>query len=103
VTGKAPGTPLNRYLSELLDRLRPPEALIMATAVLESDYRDWLAMVAQPTLLLQSREDAVVPRGAAEYMQRRIAGSRLELLEASGHFPFFDVPQAVVDHIRGFA
>lgn len=103
VTGKAPGTPLNRYLAELLGRLRPPEALIMATAVLESDYRDWLPLVSQPTLLLQAREDAVVPRAAAEYLHRRIAGSRLELLEAQGHFPFFDVPREVVAHIRAFA
>lgn len=102
VTGKKAGQVIHDYLRQMLGRLSPQQALAVARTVLEADYRDWAFLVNQPTLILQAREDPIVPPGAAEFLHRQIRASRLEILEANGHFAFADVPDEVVRAIRTF-
>lgn len=101
-TGKPDGDALRVYLRHMLARLGPDQALAMARTVLETDIREWLPLVEQPTLILQTVDDPIVPKEAAEYLQRSIARSRLEVLAATGHFGFRDVPDTVAVAIRGF-
>lgn len=103
VTGKPKGDALQVYLAHMLARLEPDRALIMARSVLESDIRDWLPLVEQPTLILQTVDDPVVPQAAAEYLQRSIPRSQLKMLNAAGHFGFLDVPDETAAEIRAFA
>jgi sigma-B regulation protein RsbQ len=102
VTGKSEGDALYNYLTEMLKRLRPHDALAMATTVFESDYREWLFLVQQPTLILQAKSDPVVPPAAAEYLRANIRNSRLVTLDATGHFPFAAVPGELAAAVREF-
>lgn len=103
VTGKPKGDALQVYLTHMLARLEPGKALIMTRSVLETDIRDWLPLVEQPTLILQTAEDPVVPQTAAEYLHHSIPRSELKMLNATGHFGFLDVPEETAAEIRGFA
>lgn len=103
VTGRTPGDPLHDYLSLMIQGLDPEVASLLTRTVLESDHREWLPLVTQPTLLLHAREDPVVPDSAAEYVRRNIADCRLQRLAARGHFPTFDAPEELVTAIRAFA
>lgn len=103
VTRQTPGDPLHDYLSLMLQGLDPEVASVLTRTVLESDHREWLPLVTQPTLLLHAREDPVVPDSAAEYVRRNIADCRLQRLAARGHFPTFDAPEELVAAIRAFA
>lgn len=102
VTGKQEGDPLHSYLKSMLERIEPEVALAMAAAVFESDYREWLSLVPQPTLVLQAREDPVVPRSAADYLHQNIPNCLITVLNASGHFPFVDRPDETAAAIRSF-
>ena len=54
-----------------------------------------LATIDVPTLLLCGREDAWSPPSRHEFMQRRIAGSRLAVIEQCGHMSTMEQPAAV--------
>lgn len=52
-----------------------------------------LHRVTAPTLLVWGKQDALVPVEYADEFARRIAGSRVELLEDCGHVPQVDQPE----------
>ena len=54
-----------------------------------------LPQISCPTLLLCGREDSWSPPARHEEMQRAMAGSRLEIIELSGHMTALEQPQAV--------
>lgn len=58
-----------------------------ARAIFLSDYRDQLAGVEVPVLVLQSQQDPMVPMDVAHYLASRLANSTLVNLDASGHYP----------------
>jgi sigma-B regulation protein RsbQ len=55
-----------------------------------------------PTLVLQSAEDAIAPRAVGEYATAAIPGSRMVLLDATGHCPNLSAPDATADAIAAF-
>jgi pimeloyl-ACP methyl ester carboxylesterase len=61
-----------------------------------------LHRIAAPTLVVWGESDAVVPPGHAAEWQRRIAGSRLEIVTAAGHLPHQEQPEAVARLATGF-
>lgn len=70
--------------------------------VVGEDLRGILASVRVPTLIIWGDEDREVPRASMEVMARGIAGSRLEVLEGAGHFPFADRPDRFRQVVRDF-
>lgn len=94
-----------RYGIEFAAGLRgiPPEiALTVLYSILQSDHRDALRHVTQPTLLIQSREDHVVPLEVAQYLHAQIPGSQLEVIDASGHLPHVTAAPLVIDAMQRF-
>lgn len=77
-------------------------ALTVLCSIFQSDHRAEVARIAQPTLIVQSREDAAVPRDVAEFLRRTIPNSRLQVIDAVGHLPHVSAPAAVIQAIRGF-
>lgn len=77
-------------------------ALDFARAIFLSDHRAALAQVRTPTLVVQSREDPMVPEAVGEYLHAHIPGSRYVLLESTGHFPHVSSPGATVAAVRAF-
>lgn len=70
--------------------------------VVNEDLRGILASVRVPTLIIWGDEDQEVPFSSMEIMARGIAGSRLEVLEGAGHFPFVDRPDRFGKLVRDF-
>ena len=58
------------------------------------DLRAQLTALPMPVRLVHGRQDRIVPVGAGEYLHECLIGSRLAVLERSGHAPFLSQPQA---------
>ncbi len=56
------------------------------------DTRDRLSEIEIPTLIVGGLNDRIVPVEAAFSYHRRIAGSRLEIFERTGHMPQLERP-----------
>jgi pimeloyl-ACP methyl ester carboxylesterase len=54
------------------------------------DYRDVLATIDVPTLVLWGEHDQLLPVSGAPYMRDHIAGAQLEVFADSGHCPFLE-------------
>ena len=69
------------------------------------DGRADLAKIAVPTLVLCGRQDALTPLELHKEMAAGIAGSRLVVIEESGHLPTLERPaevnQAMREWLRG--
>jgi proline iminopeptidase len=58
------------------------------------DYRQRLAQVRAPTLVIAGRCDPQMPTACAEELARSIPSARLVVFERSGHYPFVEEPDA---------
>ena len=61
-----------------------------------------LPRITQPTLIVWGREDAITPLECGELYQKFISGSRLAVLDACGHCPQLEQPQAFANVVRSF-
>lgn len=73
-----------------------------ARATFMSDHRAQLAACALPTLVLQTRLDAVVPLTAARFLADHIPQAHLEILDARGHYPQLSAPETFLRAIQSF-
>ncbi|AKS34737.1 alpha/beta fold hydrolase [Mycolicibacterium goodii] len=55
-----------------------------------------------PVQLIWGESDSVIPVGHAEMAHAAMPGSRLEIFEGSGHFPFHDDPDRFVEVVERF-
>jgi pimeloyl-ACP methyl ester carboxylesterase len=55
-----------------------------------------------PTLIVWGKQDALVPSAYAEEFGRRIAGSRVEVLDECGHIPQVEQPEKTLALVRDF-
>jgi sigma-B regulation protein RsbQ len=76
--------------------------LTVLHSILQSDYREALTKLTTPTLIIQSQDDVFVPIQLAEFLHKKINGSQLESIHASGHFPHVSAPEAVTAAISRF-
>jgi sigma-B regulation protein RsbQ len=93
---------LGDELTNSFCRTDPEIAAQFARVTFLSDNRDDLAAVAVPTLVIQSREDAIAPQAVGEYVHHAIGGSAYVVLDATGHCPNLSAPEATVAAIRAF-
>ena len=61
-------------------------------AILDYDFRDRLADVSHPTLIVWGRNDRIVPVDGAHEYERLISRSQKEILEDTGHVPMIERP-----------
>ena len=64
------------------------------------DSRPFLPRIDCPTLVLCGRQDQLTPVALHEEMAAEVAGSRLVVIEESGHLPPLEQPQAVTALLR---
>lgn len=88
--------PTVREFAATLRAMRPDMALSLLLTILRSDFRNRLDEVKVPAVVLQARKDAAVTRDAANYLHDHLAGSVLEILDASGHLPHMSAPTTVI-------
>ncbi|MFI6172358.1 alpha/beta fold hydrolase [Nocardia sp. NPDC051052] len=94
---------LGAELTESFCRTDPAIARVFAQTTFLSDNRADLAHVTVPTLIIQSREDAIAPPEVGRFVHDQIAGSTLVTLDATGHCPQLSAPQATFRAIADFA
>ncbi len=78
---------LKQELEAAFCRNRPDIARHFAGVTFLGDNRDDLAGVTIPTLVVQTRHDAIAPVTAGQLVHDRIEGSRLVMIEGYGHCP----------------
>jgi sigma-B regulation protein RsbQ len=93
---------LGEELTESFCRTDPAIAAQFARVTFLSDNRADLARVRIPSLVLQCSDDAIAPEAVGRYVHEHLAGSRFELLDATGHCPNLSAPEQTVAAIRAF-
>lgn len=68
----------------------------------EHDVLDYLPTITCPTLILAGDEDLLTPLSCAHEVQRRIAGSRICMLERAGHAMFLEQPARFAQEAAAF-
>lgn len=100
------GTPdrpeLGDGLTKSFCRYDPSIARDFARVTFLSDNRDDLRELSCPALVLQSRADMIAPTDVGHFVHTAIRGSRLRLLNATGHVPILSAADEVVTEIRQF-
>lgn len=94
---------LGAELTESFCRTDPAIARVFAQTTFLSDNRADLAQVTTPTLIIQSREDAIAPPEVGRFVHDQIPGSTLVTLDSTGHCPQLSDPEATVRAIADFA
>jgi pimeloyl-ACP methyl ester carboxylesterase len=57
--------------------------------------RESLSRIDRPTLLIWGENDLIFPPSVGEGLQSAISGSRLQIIEKSGHIPMWETPDKV--------
>jgi len=93
---------LGEHFVHTLAAIRPDISLSVAKVIFESDIRNELPKLHKEVLLLQTKEDIIVPEEVSEYLNKHIEGSKLAYLEATGHFPHISAPNEVIKQLKAF-
>jgi sigma-B regulation protein RsbQ len=100
------GNPERPELSEELTnsfcRADPDIQKQFARVTFLSDNREDLPRVSVPSLILQCTVDVIAPPVVGAYVHRKVPGSHLALLDATGHCPNLSAPAEVVAAIKRF-
>lgn len=100
------GTPdkpeLSVELTNSFCRTDPDIAKHFARVTFLSDHRADLAACTVPTLVMQCSDDLIAPREVGEFIQHAIAGSKLVVIDNTGHCPHLSAPDASIAAMRAF-
>jgi pimeloyl-ACP methyl ester carboxylesterase len=70
--------------------------------VINEDLAEHLKKVTAPTLIVWGKNDKMTPVSDAYVMHEKIKGSKLEILEGTGHSPHLESPEVLADKIYNF-
>jgi sigma-B regulation protein RsbQ len=93
---------LGEELTASFCRMDPAIARQFARVTFLSDNRPDLAGVTVPTLVLQCTDDLIAPVEVGTYVRDAIPGSRLAMLDATGHCPQLSAPEETIRAISAF-
>ncbi len=93
---------LGKELTSSFCRTDPEVARRFARVTFLSDNRADLPGVTTPTLVVQTRQDAIAPPFVGEYVRDHIPGARYALLDAVGHCPHLSAPDLTRDALDRF-
>lgn len=95
----------SEYLREILNSRRKPEhASLMSglNILIETDLRDLLVEVANPTLVIHGCKDILVPVAAGIWISKQLPQSYLLRIEPAAHVPFVSHPVEFCLNLRRF-
>ncbi|MBM2575874.1 alpha/beta hydrolase [Jannaschia sp. Os4] len=78
----------------------PDIAKHFAEVTFLSDHRADVKAVRQPTLVLQCRDDILVPPPVRDWLSENMPRADMVMLDATGHCPHVSFPQATIAAIR---
>lgn len=98
-----PGKPeLAEELTNSFCHTDPEIAKHFARTTFLSDARHTLGDVTIPTLILQCSNDVIAPLEVGQYVHENIPGSKLVIMEATGHCPNLSAPEETIAAIKAF-
>jgi sigma-B regulation protein RsbQ len=89
-------------LAESFCRVDPLVARHFARVTFTSDNRADLARVRTRTLVIQSADDTIAPQLVGDYVHHHLHGSKLVVLNTSGHCPHLSAPEETSAAIKAF-
>ena len=93
---------LSAELTESFCRTDPGIAKQFARVTFLSDNREDLALLSNPTLILQCSEDVIAPQSVGEFVHRNLPRSRFHQLAATGHCPHLSSPDETIEAIKSY-
>jgi len=93
---------LGEELTNSFCRTDPEIAKAFARVTFTSDNRADLPKVSVPTLILQCKEDIIASTEVGEFVHDQIRGSKMVILDATGHCPNLSAPREVVAAMQAF-
>jgi sigma-B regulation protein RsbQ len=93
---------LGEELTNSFCRTDPEIAKAFARVTFTSDNRQDLPKVAARTLVVQTREDIIASERVGAYVNEQIPGSRMVIIDATGHCPNLSAPAEVIAAIESF-
>jgi sigma-B regulation protein RsbQ len=93
---------LSQELTQSFCRSNEEVARDFARITFLSDNRRDVGKVTIPVLILQCTEDVIAPLPVGNYLHEQIAGSRLQVLEATGHCPNLSAPEETIAAMKSF-
>jgi sigma-B regulation protein RsbQ len=93
---------LGEELTNSFCRTDPEIAKAFARVTFTSDNRADLPKVSVPTLILQCKEDIIASMAVGEFVHCQISGSKMVVLDATGHCPNLSAPKEVVSAMQAF-
>jgi len=80
----------------------PAVALMITANYAARDSTPLLAKIKVRTLVINGKQDGIIPPKTAEIVHKGIAGSKLLILDKCGHFPFAEQPEAFTKAVLEF-
>lgn len=102
IMGNSDRKELGEELANSFCRTDPEIARDFARTTFLSDCRNVLVDINIPVLILQCSNDVIAPQEVGEYVHRKIPGSKLILMEATGHCPNLSAPEETIAAIKSF-
>lgn len=93
---------LTAELANSFCRTDPEIAKHFARVTFLSDNRPDLPKLQTPSLILQCSEDSIAPPCVGEFVHRKLVGSKLILMKATGHCPHLSAPEETISAIQGW-
>jgi sigma-B regulation protein RsbQ len=93
---------LGAELANSFCRTDPDIAKAFARVTFASDNRSDLGRIKARTLILQCSDDVIAPEAVGHYVHQHITGSKLVLMQATGHCPNLSAPDETIAAIRAF-
>jgi len=93
---------LANELAESFCRTDPEIAKHFARVTFLSDNRADLPLLTVPSLVLQCSDDSIAPDAVGDFVHRKLAGSTLVRLRATGHCPHLSEPAETTRSIQDY-
>jgi pimeloyl-[acyl-carrier protein] methyl ester esterase len=68
----------------------------------DTDLRDTLAQIKQPTLVINGERDTLTPKNAAAALAQALPNARLQIIQGAAHAPFLSHPTIFMQHLKSF-
>lgn len=73
------------------------------TSMAAQDFREPLASIRQPMLVIHGAESVIYPDGATEFVARAAPNGQRIVLSGAGHVPHLETPDAFFETVEAFA
>jgi sigma-B regulation protein RsbQ len=102
VAGAAQGAGLAGEFSDSFCSTDPVAMRVFAQTTFFADNRADLPQVSRPCLILQHKEDSLVPLAVGAYLKGQLKGSTLEVMDVAGHAAHMSHPALVIDAMQRY-